>query len=140
MLHYKFALIVSAVLFSVTQASWLRRDDDDEPKPVHINYQVPDCGNIDAPCDLNCNFDVSCVPLGWNHTALPCACPAILCSNGYMYGYPDYRRAPALYGDTLAKQPHVVAPCYNCTPSAIAPYGKAQGNCADPDKPNSPSV
>lgn len=110
--------------------------DPEEPKPIHIKYEVPDCGNTDAACDLKCNTPVNCMPLGWNHTALPCACPAVLCDNGYLYSYPDYQRGQALIGDSLAKQPHVVAPCYDCVPSQIAPEGKALGHCADPNKPN----
>ena len=50
-------------------------------------------------------------------------------SDGYLYGYPNYRRAPALIGESLAKQPHVVAPCNNCVPAEIAPQQKAIGNC-----------
>lgn len=119
-------------------------DPNNSPDPFQgpqlLPYNTSDCSfpNYDSDpelraintCLIECAIDPSCQTLGFNRTEISCACPAIFCSDGNLYGFPGYRKSAPLTPAQIAKQPHVVAPCYGCIGAEVSPNKTQTGDCS----------
>jgi hypothetical protein len=61
-----------------------------------LPYATPACGesNPGVICTLECDEDPDCQLIGFNVSIYSCACPAQICSDGKLYGYPNYDNPP----------------------------------------------